>query len=148
MSTISPRQCSLAGKSRYPAPPLDTDAASNAVPKVVKKVLVVDDETDLADVASMLLSAHGLDVVTAYSAQEALQQLDQDPQIDAVMSDIMMPGMNGLELGDAIRAMYPHLKVILVSGYTLVSEFDGRERPYLFAAKPYKIATILTLLRS
>lgn len=148
MTTVSPRQYIFAGKSKYPARIFDSEAASTTVPKIVKKVLVVDDEVDLADVASMLLSAHGLDVVTAYSAQEALHQLDQDHQIDAVMSDIMMPGMNGLELGDAIRAMYPHLKVILVSGYTLAREFDGRERPYLFAAKPYTIATILNLLRS
>lgn len=148
MSTVSPRHYSFAGKPKYLAKILDSEAASAAVPKIIKKVLVVDDEVDLADVTSMLLSAHGLDAVTAYSAQEALHQLDQDPQIDAVMSDIMMPGMNGLELGDAIREMYPHLKVILVSGYTLAREFDCRERPYLFAAKPYKIATILNLLRS
>ena len=146
LNTIGPGRFSAGREPNYPAQHLDHESASAAVPNAVKKILVVDDEVDLADVAAMLLSAHGLDVVTAYSAEEALHWLEQDGQIDAVMSDIVMPGMNGLQLGDAIRAMYPHLKVILVSGYTSAKEFDGRERPYLFATKPYKIATILALL--
>lgn len=111
-------------------------------------MLVVDDEADLADLASMLLSAHGLDVVTVYSAQEALRRLEHDREIDAVVSDIVMPGMNGLQLGDAIREMYPQVKVVLVSGFALPAEFDGRERAYLFATKPYKIETLLKLLYS
>jgi CheY-like chemotaxis protein len=133
--------------SSPPRVPLDEDSAT-AAPLLLRKVLVVDDETDLADLASMLLSAHGLDVVTAYSAQQALHQLEQDDQINAVVSDIVMPGMNGLQLGDAIREMYPRVKIVLVSGFTLPKEFDGRERPYLFATKPYKIATLLRLLHS
>ena len=96
----------------------------------------------------MLLSAHGLEVVTAYSALGALRQLEQDHGIDAVVSDIVMPGMNGLQLGDAIREMYPQIKIVLVSGYAPPKEFDGRERPYLFATKPYKIETLLKLLHS
>lgn len=124
------------------------DLKSAAIPKVLNKVLVVDDEADLADLASMLLSAHGLEVVTVYSAMEALRQLEQDHHIDAVVSDIVMPGMNGLQLGDAIREMYPQVKVVLVSGFTPPKEFDGRQRPYLFAVKPYKIETLLKLLHS
>lgn len=143
-----PFQLSVRGKASSPQRvPLD-EYSETGTPLLLRKVLVVDDETDLADVTSLLLSAHGLDIVTVYSAQQALHQLEQDDQIGAVVSDIVMPGMNGLQLGDAIRERYPRVKIVLVSGFTLPHEFDGRERPYLFAAKPYKIDILLGLLHS
>ena len=60
----------------------------------------------------------------------------------------MMPGMNGLQLAEAVRVMYPTVKIVLMSGYVLPELLKDRERPYLFAAKPYKIDTILKLLNS
>ena len=115
---------------------------------LLRKVLVVDDERDLADVAAALLGAHGLEAMTAYSAPEALALLAADNGIDAVFSDVVMPGMTGLQLADAVSAMYPRVKVVLASGYTMPSLLAGRERQYLFTSKPYRIETILTLLRA
>ncbi len=114
----------------------------------LRKVLVVDDQHDLAELAEALLSSHGLDVTVAYSAEDALRILQDRSDIDAVFSDIMMPGMNGLDLADAIDQRYPHIKVVLTSGYTLPSLLADRRKRYLFAPKPYNIATVLTLLRS
>ncbi|QOL52006.1 response regulator [Massilia litorea] len=115
---------------------------------MVRKVLVVDDEADLADLAEALLRSRGLDVVVANSAMEALQILARDGDIDAVFSDVMMPGMNGLQLADALSEFYPRLKIILTSGYTVPSMLEDRERRYLFTTKPYRIDTIMKLLRS
>jgi CheY-like chemotaxis protein len=115
---------------------------------LLRKVLVVDDEPDIADLAVALLRAHAVDTAVAYSAHEALQILKADKEIDVVVSDVMMPGMTGLELADAVREMYPYIKIILVSGYTHASLLVGRERQYLFATKPYQITTILGMLRS
>ncbi|WP_227496383.1 response regulator [Massilia litorea] len=115
---------------------------------LVRKVLVVDDEADLADLAEALLRSRGLDVVVANSAMEALQILARDGDIDAVFSDVMMPGMNGLQLADALSEFYPRLKIILTSGYTVPSMLEDRERRYLFTTKPYRIDTIMKLLRS
>lgn len=115
---------------------------------LLRKVLVVDDEPDIADLAVALLRAHAVDTAVAYSAHEALQILKADKEIDVVVSDVMMPGMTGLELADAVREMYPCIKIILVSGYTHASLLVGRERQYLFATKPYQITTILGMLRS
>ena len=115
---------------------------------LLRKVLVVDDEQELADMAAALLGAHGLDVVTAYSAYEALHLLDTDKEIDAVFSDVVMPGMTGLQLADAVTALYPAIKIVLASGYTLPALLAERERHYLFASKPYRIDTILKLLRT
>ena len=115
---------------------------------LVRKVLVVDDEADLADLAAALLSSRGLDVVVANSARDALQLLGQDAGIDAVFSDVMMPGMNGLQLADAVSELFPRIKIILTSGYTVPSLMENRERRYLFTTKPYRLDTIMTLLRS
>jgi len=113
-----------------------------------RKVLVVDDQHDLAELAEALLSSHGMEVAVAHSAEQALQALQDQRDIDAVFSDVMMPGMNGLDLADLIDERYPHIKVVLTSGYTLPALLADRRKRYLFAPKPYTIATILDLLRS
>ena len=128
-------------------PKLD-DEDAGAAAGLVRKVLVVDDEVDLADLAEALLSSRGLDVVVAHSAVEALRILAQDGDIDAIFSDIMMPGMNGLQLADAVSEFFPRLKIVLTSGFTGPAMLADRERNYLFATKPYRIDTIMALLRS
>jgi CheY-like chemotaxis protein len=124
------------------------DEETGAAAGLVRKVLVVDDEVDLADMAEALLGSRGLDVVIAYSAIDALRMLDQDAGIDAIFSDIMMPGMNGLQLADAVSEFFPRIKIVLTSGFTGPAMLADRERSYLFATKPYRIDTIMALLRS
>lgn len=114
----------------------------------IRKVLVVDDEADVADLADILLSAHGLETVVAYSGADALAQMAAHPDIDAVVSDVMMPGMTGIELAEQIGERYPKVKIILASGYMAPSAGAGRPLPQLFVAKPYRIEQILKLLRT
>lgn len=116
--------------------------------RLLRKVLVVDDEVDLANLAEMLLSSEGLDVVVANSAMAALDILARDPDIDAIFSDVMMPGMTGLQLADSVREMYPRVKIVLTSGYTVPALLAERQTSYLFAPKPYRIDTVMKLLRS
>lgn len=141
--------CSQRGIPRGTAGmPSPDEAAGKDAHTLLRKVLVVDDEPDLAEFAAALLDAHGLEVVVAHSGHEAMQRLQDDDQIDAVFSDVMMPGMTGVQLADAVREMYPRVKIVLASGYALPELLAGRERPYLFAAKPYRIDTIIKLLHS
>lgn len=123
----------------------DTVETSGAV---LRKVLVVDDEPDLADLAAALLCGHGLEAMVAYSGLDALKALDSERDIDAVFSDVMMPGMTGLQLAECIRERYPRVKVVLTSGYTIPSLLAGARQPFLFTSKPYSIETIIRLLLS
>jgi two-component system OmpR family response regulator len=128
--------------------PLSESDRNVGVTPLLRKVLLVDDEQDLADMAAFLLQARGLEVLVAYSAHEALQMLQKDGGVDAIVSDIMMPGMTGLQLADAVRELFPNVKIVLTSGYTLPASLMDRERPYLYTPKPYQIETILKLLHT
>jgi CheY-like chemotaxis protein len=86
--------------------------------------------------------------MVVHSASEALQVLQEDSEIDAILSDVMMPGMSGLQLADAVRAMYPTIKIVLMSGFILPEMLKNREREYLFVEKPYKIDALLKVLCS
>jgi len=113
-----------------------------------RRVLVVDDERDLADLTEALLGAYGLEVKVAYCAADALLILESDPAIDAVFSDVTMPGMTGLQLAEAIGHLYPSLKVVLTTGFACRALLTSHGRPYPCASKPYRIETVLELLRS
>jgi len=134
--------------------PAGTDAgnvdslASHARPSLLRKVLVVDDEHDLADVTGAMLSLHGLDVLVSYSAKEALQVLQAHDDIDALLSDVVMPEMTGVQLAEAVRELHPAVKIILTSGYALPELLANHDRPYLYTAKPYSIDTVLKLLQT
>ncbi|MEX5747485.1 response regulator [Massilia sp. X63] len=114
----------------------------------MRKLLHVDDEADGADFAAVLLRSHGLEVVVVHSASDALEILRKQRDIDIVLSDIMMPGMTGLQLAENIQLMYPSIKIVLMSGYVLPELLRNRERDYLFVEKPYKMDTLLKVLRS
>jgi PAS domain S-box-containing protein len=80
-------------------------------------ILVVDDEKSLAAMAAEILESHGYRVFTANSGIDALKILEQEP-VDLVLSDIVMPGMDGYQLATQIAQQYPAIKIQLTSGYT------------------------------
>jgi CheY-like chemotaxis protein len=110
------------------------------------KILVVDDERDLADLACALLDAYGFEAIAAYSAQEALEMLERDGAIDVLFSDVMMPRMTGLELADVVRARHPHVAIVLTSGYTAPDLLAGHERGYRYLAKPYRAVELVWMV--
>ena len=80
-----------------------------------EKILVVDDEAPVRDIVANLLERGGYSPVTASGANEALERLDQDANYSLVLSDIMMPGTDGLALLDRISTDHPELPVIMFS---------------------------------
>jgi CheY-like chemotaxis protein len=82
----------------------------------LRKVLVVDDDPVIRKSFDRVLSARGYAVITAESGQEALNKLSRE-DYDVVFTDIRMPGMNGLEVAERVKASQPWLPVVIVTGY-------------------------------
>ena len=105
-------------------------------------ILIVDDDADIASIAQKMLATAGYRVLTALNANQALALLsDTDLRVDLLMTDFVMPDMNGVELVKRVRAMRPILPVLYFSAYSghepLRPEF-ARGVPYL--AKPFTLA--------
>ena len=81
------------------------------------RILVVDDDQRMAKTLADILKAKGYQVETAHSGAEALDQVAGKP-FDCVLSDIKMPGVNGVELYQAIKAMQSDLPVVLMTAYS------------------------------
>jgi CheY-like chemotaxis protein len=78
-------------------------------------ILVVDDEPDVAEAIQSVLERAGFTVVTATSAQGGLEAVEKH-EFDVVVTDIIMPKVNGLELIRRLRSSYPRIRVIAISG--------------------------------
>jgi CheY-like chemotaxis protein len=103
------------------------------------KVLVVDDQKLVADTVGEILEAAGFDVVTAYNGHTALEEANRF-RPDFLLSDVLMPRMNGVELAIAIRKMHPAARILLFSGQAGISEIllEAQKQGYQFEliAKP------------
>jgi PAS domain S-box-containing protein len=100
-------------------------------------VLLVEDDTGVAELALGLLQDAGYNVKTAVNAAEALKVLRNGEPIDLVFSDIMMPGgMNGAELARIVRGEFPSIFILLATGYAeaaanvMTQEFPLIRKPY------------------
>jgi PAS domain S-box-containing protein len=113
------------------------------------KVLVVDDEQDVMDLAAALFRNIGYEVYTANNAESAMEILHRNTDISVLFSDIMMPGMNGLELAKQARSFRPGLKVLLASGYPLpaLKAQDKSIEEFGFISKPYRLSELAKKLR-
>ena len=78
-------------------------------------VFVVDDESCVTDTLAEILNREGYDAIAAYCAEDALDiSLDRRPQL--LITDVMLPGMNGIDLAIKMRRIFPDCKIVLFSG--------------------------------
>jgi PAS domain S-box-containing protein len=114
-----------------------------------ERLLLIEDEEAVRDLAATVLRRVGYDVHEARSGSEGLALVEaRGGAFDLVLSDVVMPGMGGPELARAIRARWPDIAVILMSGYA--EEIVGREAPgdeLAFLAKPFAPDALTTLVR-
>ncbi len=98
-------------------------------PSGSEKILIVDDEIHLLDIANDKLSNLGYKTLTATNAGDALNLIVENPDIDMIFTDIVMPGdLNGFQLASVIRREHPHIKILLTSGYTRSQELLSKEQ--------------------
>ena len=95
-----------------------TDHALNdlIVSKHSEKILIVDDEAELASLLSHILTKNGFTTLSAISAKDALTILENE-HIDILLSDLIMPEIDGYELATIVMQRYPHIKIQLTSGF-------------------------------
>jgi two-component system, cell cycle sensor histidine kinase and response regulator CckA len=107
-------------------------------PRTPRQVLLVDDERSLLRVAALALRQAGHDVVPHEDAEDALDALREGLRPALLATDVAMPGMDGLALARAARALVPGLPVLLLSGYSASSVAGAPEREgFAFLAKPF-----------
>jgi len=82
------------------------------------RVLVVDDEPPILDFVKRVLESAGYEVTTASSGKRALELATSEAPFDAAVTDLLMPGMNGDELARRLRASFPDLKVLYLTGFS------------------------------
>ena len=103
------------------------------------KILVVEDDPDVAEVAVAVLESMGHDVRMCPNATAALTLLDENAAYDLVFSDIMMPGpLNGIDLAETILKKFPDLPVLLATGFSNAALAPGALR-FPVLAKPYSV---------
>ena len=120
----------------------------DAVTEQAGSILVVEDNSEVADIATALLNELGYRVTRVGGAPAALELLREGERFDLVFSDVVMPGgMSGVDLAHAIRRDYPDLPVVLTTGYfNAVDKPLPRGLPVL--RKPYDIDELKKTLHS
>ena len=116
---------------------------------MIAKVLLVDDESPFVEALSKRLTMRELHVSIALSGPEALEKLEQNPSIDVVVLDVKMPGMDGIETLKAIKARYPLIEVIMLTGHaTVESAIDGMKDGALdYLMKPCDLDVLMAKVR-
>ncbi|WP_234831619.1 response regulator [Rhodopseudomonas palustris] len=119
---------------------LDEPTAELAPPQSgkPKTLLLVEDHPDVASVAADYAGQCGFTVVPANCAEAAVEVLNRRRDIDLVFSDIVMPGMSGLELARLIREHHPETPVVLASGYSDRSA-SALSEGFALLQKPYTL---------
>jgi two-component system, cell cycle sensor histidine kinase and response regulator CckA len=123
------------------ASPVDVSGAG-------RTALVVEDESGLREVIRRMLERHAYSVIVAADGPSAIA-LSQDHEgvIDILLTDVVMPKMQGPELADAIRAERPDIVVVYMTGYAKDAFSDSSTRPTALIEKPFREEDLLALLR-
>ncbi len=120
-------------------------------PHGTETILVVDDNRAAVSAIRRTLEFHGYTVVEAHSPAEALERLRTgSPEADLVVTDMIMPGMSGIALSEALRGVRPSLPILLVSGYSdqeVPHELLARART-AFLRKPFSIRELAERVRA
>ncbi len=117
----------------------------------MKRILVVDDEHCIADTLTAILRNFGYDATARYDAQSALEECDSRAP-DLVISDVIMPGLNGIDMAIRIRQKFTDCKILLFSGvagsFDLLAETRLTGHDFELLTKPVQPAELLRKVES
>jgi signal transduction histidine kinase len=123
---------------------------TQAIPPGSERILVVEDNEELLEVTTAMLTTFGYRVLCARNGAEAIQMLESGQEFELLFSDVVMPnGMNGVELAREARRLSKDIKILLTSGYAGdVLERHGAVDEFLIIDKPFRLADLAWRLRS
>jgi len=133
-----------------PVNPMQQKQVSSSARGGTERILIVDDRADVAEMASMMLEAAGYRTVIAGDGHSALKLLTNDPDIDMMFTDIVMPGsLNGVSLSRMALVRKPKLKILLTTGFAETSSSGAIESDLEFPmiSKPYTQTDLLKKVR-
>jgi CheY-like chemotaxis protein len=109
------------------------------------KILIVDDEQFVRNLLENVLGRHGHQVAAVCDAEQALAALAAKSDYDLMLTDVVMPGMDGFDLLRRVRSAYPHVKVIVLTGYARkqsISDFllYGADE---YLSKPFQVQELV-----
>lgn len=114
-----------------------------------RTILIVDDEEMLVELVCRMVQRHGFETATATNAEEALTVYDQRADdIDLVITDLMMPGMDGRALAAELLHRDPALRILVSTGYSASSELSNVEELGIrgVVMKPYQSEQLLEMV--
>ncbi|CAB3720282.1 Blue-light-activated protein [Achromobacter denitrificans] len=125
-------------KREHPAAAPAPDLLRQAV------VVVVEDDANVRDMVYECLAERGLRVLSAADGEAGLDLVRATPDIDLLVTDVGLPGLNGRQLADAARTVYPGLKVLLMTGYAgnAVRDRDFLEHGIELIVKPFSLVAL------
>lgn len=106
------------------------------------RILLVEDEEVVRDVVTMMLEQHGYNVVAVEDALAALAECRAGSHFDVLLTDLVMPSMNGVELAAAVQEQAPATRVVYMSGYSAEDVTDSTPR----VQKPFTSGELLSTL--
>ena len=112
-------------------------------------VLIVDDDRIILDLLKEQISVYGYQPILASSGKDALQIANQKDKIDLLLTDIIMPGINGIDLAKQFITLYPETKVLFMSGFmcpSIAHFIPDDEKAFL--QKPFPTNTLIAKMRS
>jgi len=133
-------------KAFRPAPPVLAHHAARAG----GTILLVDDEADLLDIATAYLERLGYTILKAKDGTSAMRMIDQRPDIDVMVTDIVMPGgMNGVEMAQRIAEIRPEVRVVYTSGFPAdaLAQKNLAVEGSVLLHKPYRLAELGAVVR-
>jgi PAS domain S-box-containing protein len=130
-------------------PGAGSQATSVPPPGNNESILLVEDEDKMREAGREILESLGYRVLTAANGQEALQVYQSAEQVDLILTDMVMPEMGGKDLAQELKKIAPHVKVLAITGYTLVEDVEElREGGILDVVhKPFEVNALAEAIR-
>jgi CheY-like chemotaxis protein len=130
--------------------PPQKEGTSGSPPLGLETILLVEDELSILNMATMILTGQGYNVLQAHTSAEAIRMVKEHAgEISLLITDVIMPEMNGKELAHNLQSLRPQLKCLYMSGYTAdaIAQHGVLDEGVNFIQKPFSLPDLATKVR-